>query len=65
MLINKHIYLIFWLFSASMSEKKDALVKRWLSEGLASGAIKNHMNCLCWWAAKVGRRNVNARANDF
>lgn len=43
----------------------DALVKRWLSEGLAAGTIKNRMNCLRWWAAKVDRRNVIARTNDF
>jgi integrase len=43
----------------------DALVKRWLAEGMASGTIKNRMNCLRWWAAKVDRRNVIARSNDF
>jgi site-specific recombinase XerC len=43
----------------------DALVKRWLSEGMAAGTIKNRMNCLRWWAAKVDRRNVIARSNDF
>ncbi len=43
----------------------DALVKRWLSEGMAAGTIKNRMNCLRWWAAKVDRRNVVARSNDF
>ena len=35
----------------------DALVKRWLSEGMAAGTIKNRMNCLRWWAAKVDRRD--------
>ena len=43
----------------------DALVKYWLSEGMAAGTIKNRMNCLRWWAAKVDRRNVVARSNDF
>ena len=43
----------------------DALVKRWLSEGMAAGTIKNRMNCLRWWASKVDRRNVVARSNDF
>lgn len=43
----------------------EALVKRWLSEGLAAGTIKNRMNCLRWWAAKVNRSNVVARSNDF
>ena len=43
----------------------DALVKHWMSEGIAAGTIKNRMNCLRWWAAKVDRRNVIARSNDF
>ncbi|NKB61227.1 MAG: integrase [Gammaproteobacteria bacterium] len=43
----------------------DGLVKRWLSEGMAAGTVKNRMNCLRWWAAKVDRRNVVARSNGF
>lgn len=43
----------------------DALVKRWLSEKMTAGTIKNRMNCLRWWAAKVDRRNVVARSNNF
>ena len=43
----------------------DALVKRWLSEGMTAGTIKNRMNCVRWWAAKVDRRNVVARSNNF
>ena len=43
----------------------DALVRRWLGEGLSPGTVKNRMNCLRWWAAKVDRRNVIARTNDF
>lgn len=43
----------------------DTLVKRWLGEGMAAGTIKNRMNCLRWWAAKVDRRNVIARSNEF
>ena len=43
----------------------DALVKRWLSEGMAAGTVKNRMNCLRWWASKVDRRNVVARSNEF
>ncbi len=43
----------------------DALVKRWLAEDLSSGTIKNRMNCLRWWAAKVNRSNVVARSNEF
>lgn len=43
----------------------DALVKRWLAEGMSAGTIKNRMNCLRWWAAKMDRRNVVARSNKF
>jgi hypothetical protein len=43
----------------------DALTKRWLSEELSSGTIKNRMNCLRWWADKVNRGNVIARSNDY
>jgi integrase len=43
----------------------DALVKKWMTDGIAPGTIKNRMNCLRWWAAKVDRRNVIARSNDF
>ena len=43
----------------------DALVKRWLLENMTAGTIKNRMNCLRWWVAKVDRRNVVARSNDF
>ncbi|GAB3112525.1 integrase [Aestuariicella hydrocarbonica] len=43
----------------------DALVKRWGAEDLAVGTIKNRMNCLRWWAAKVNRSNVVARSNEF
>lgn len=41
----------------------DALVERWLAGNLSSGTIKNRMNCLRWWAAKVNRANVVARHN--
>ncbi len=43
----------------------EALVRRWIGEGLSPGTVKNRMNCLRWWAAKVDRRNVIARSNDF
>ncbi len=42
-----------------------ALVQHWLGEGLSPGTIKNRMNCLRWWAAKVNKQNVIARSNDF
>lgn len=43
----------------------EVLVKRWLEEGKAVGTIKNRMDCLRWWADKIGRRNVVARSNAF
>jgi hypothetical protein len=39
------------------------LVKRWLAEKLSPGAIKNRMAVLRWWAQKIGKENVVARAN--
>ena len=41
----------------------DALVQCWLADNLTAGTIKNRMNCLRWWAAKVNRSNVIARTN--
>jgi Integrase/Phage integrase, N-terminal len=42
----------------------DGLTKRWLTEGLSAGTIKNRMSALRWWAAKVNRQNVIARSNE-
>ena len=41
----------------------DGLVARWQAEGLATGTIKNRMAGLRWWAEKIGKQNVVARAN--
>ena len=43
----------------------EALVERWTRQGLGAGTIKNRMNALRWWAARVNRSNVIARTNDF
>ena len=43
----------------------EALVERWTRQGLSTGTIKNRMNALRWWAARVNRSNVIARSNDF
>lgn len=43
----------------------EALVTRWLADGMSPGTIKNRMNCIRWWADKVDRRNVVARSNEF
>lgn len=42
----------------------DGLTKRWLSDGLSAGPIKNRMSALRWWAAKVNRQNVIAWSNE-
>jgi hypothetical protein len=42
----------------------DALVQRWTAEDLSAGTIKNRMSALRWWAEKIAKQNVVARAND-
>lgn len=39
------------------------LVEKWQKEGISTGAIKNRMACLRWWAEKVGKQNVVASSN--
>jgi len=52
--------------SYSLKQKHvQALVTLWLDQGKSPGTIKNRMSCLRWWAEKVNRRNVVARANEF
>ena len=43
----------------------EALVQRWLAEGLSAGTLKNRMATLRWWAEKIGKPNVVAKSNDF
>jgi site-specific recombinase XerC len=42
----------------------EALVQRWLAEGLSAGTLKNRMAALRWWAEKIGKANVVANGND-
>lgn len=42
----------------------EALVKHWFTEGLSVGTIKNRMAAIRWWARKVDKQNVVARANE-
>lgn len=42
----------------------EALVARWKAESLSAGTIKNRMTELRWWAEKISKQNVVARAND-
>jgi hypothetical protein len=41
----------------------EALLSRWKDEAIGTGAIKNRMSALRWWAEKVGKENVVARSN--
>lgn len=36
----------------------NALVKRWIAEGLSAGTIKNRMAVLRWWAEKIGAPQI-------
>jgi len=52
--------------ATSLKQKHvQALVNLWLDQGKNPGTIKNRMSCLRWWAEKINRRNVVARANEF
>lgn len=52
------------LHAAGLKPKHvDALTKRWVTESLNPGTIKNRMAQLRWWAEKIDRRNVVARDN--
>jgi len=42
----------------------EALVQRWLAEGLSAGTLKNRMSTLRWWAEKIGKPNVVAKSNE-
>lgn len=43
----------------------EALVKHWQVSALSTGAVKNRMSALRWWAEKVDRQNVIARNNAY
>ncbi len=43
----------------------EALTKHWLASDVSVGTIKNRMSALRWWAQKVNRQNVVARANEY
>lgn len=42
----------------------EALVRQWQAAELAVGTLKNRMAVLRWWAEKVNKQHVIARAND-
>jgi hypothetical protein len=41
----------------------EALVRRWQTEDLSAGTMKNRMSQLRWWAEKIGKPNILARGN--
>jgi hypothetical protein len=50
----------------SLQQKQvDALVKDWLSQGLAVGTIRNRMAVLRWWSEKADGRNVVAGSSAY
>ena len=42
----------------------EALVNHWQQKDISTGAIKNRLSVIRWWAQKVNRLNVVARSND-
>jgi len=42
----------------------DALINRWLAQGLSAGTIKNRMAVLRWWAETIGRTGIIPANND-
>jgi site-specific recombinase XerC len=42
----------------------EALVERWMAEGISTGTFKNRLATLRWWAEKIGKPNVVARDNE-
>jgi hypothetical protein len=42
----------------------EALLGRWLAEGLSASTIKNRLAVLRWWAEKIGRAGIIPADND-
>lgn len=41
----------------------DALIKKYINEGLSVGTLKNRLSHIRWWADKIAKQNVVARDN--
>ena len=41
----------------------DALIVHWREQGIGTGTLKNRLSALRWWARKVNRQSIMARAN--
>ncbi len=46
------------------SKHVEAVLSRWLAEGLSAGTIKNRVAVLRWWAEKIGRAGLIPADND-
>lgn len=54
-----------WAINSWMQQASSrSMWKRWKTEDLAIGTIKNRMADLRWWSEKIGKQNVLARDND-
>ena len=42
----------------------EALVRHWQATEISTGAIKNRLSAIRWWAGKIDKQNVVARSND-
>nr|WP_269106752.1 phage integrase N-terminal domain-containing protein [Massilia sp. TS11] len=40
-----------------------ALLNKWRADGISTGAMKNRMSALRWWAEKIGKENIIERSN--
>jgi hypothetical protein len=56
----------YWHMRADSLKPKhvEALIERWKAEEISTGALKNRLAVLRWWAEKIGKENVVAREND-
>lgn len=42
----------------------DALVQKWMQDGLTAGTIKNRMAHVRWWSEKINKPSIIAKSND-
>lgn len=43
----------------------NALIKKWQSENLAIGTIKNRLSAIRWWAKKIGKADMVKTNNEY
>lgn len=66
LMANQLVEMGYRQLSASSLKTKhvESLVQRWLEEGISTGAIKNRMSALRWWAEKIGKPGMISKDND-